>query len=131
MLKIDPRDAVPIWKQIENEIRRLVAVGKLAPGNAVPSVRELAQELRVNPATIQKAYQRLCDEGLLAVKRGEGTFVSEKPPAMRKADRREALAPAALRFATLAATLGASRDEAIAEVDAAFERLGGTTRRER
>ena len=124
MLNINPRDAVPIWKQIEDEIRRLVAIGSLTPGNAIPSVRELAQDLRVNPATIQKAYQRLCDEGLLAVKRGEGTFVTEKPPGLRRTERRETLSVAALRYASLAATLGASYDEAIGEIDAAFDQIG-------
>ena len=78
-LAIDPTDAVPIWKQIEDGVRRLVVAGVLAPGAAVPSVRELARELRVNPATVSKAYQRLTDAGVLEVRRGEGTFVADRP----------------------------------------------------
>ncbi|HEY0787917.1 MAG TPA: GntR family transcriptional regulator, partial [Thermoanaerobaculia bacterium] len=74
MLQINPTDSVPIWKQIEEEVRRLVALGAFKPGTAVPSVRELAQRLRINPATVAKAYQRLTDAGVLAVRRGEGTF---------------------------------------------------------
>ena len=58
-LRIDPRDAVPIWKQIEDSLRRMVAAGALAPGAAVPSVRDLARDLGVNPATVSKAYQGL------------------------------------------------------------------------
>lgn len=125
MLNINPRDAVPIWKQIESEIRRLVATGTLTAGDSVPSVRELAQELRVNPATVSKAFQRLTDEGLLEVHRGEGTFVSDKPPPVKKSERREALAAEAIKYASLAATIGASEAEALEEIRAAFEVMIG------
>lgn len=112
MLNINPRDALPIWKQIEQEIRRLVAIGRLKEGTAVPSVRELSRDLRVNPATVQKAYQRLCDEGLLAVRRGEGTFVESESQGLDEKHRREELRDAAIRYASLAATIGASSAEA-------------------
>ena len=78
-IDVDPADAVPIWRQIEDGVRRLVACGGMRPGEAVPSVRDLARDLRVNPATVAKAYQRLTDEGLLEVRRGEGTFVAAAP----------------------------------------------------
>lgn len=112
MLTINPKDAVPIWKQIEQEIRRLVAIGRLVPGEAIPSVREVSRELRVNPATVQKAYQRLCDEGLLAVRRGEGTFVHGEPAKLDGKHRRTELREAAVRYASLAATIGATPAEA-------------------
>ena len=80
-LRVDPGDAVPIWRQIEEGLRRMVASRALPPGSPVPSVRDMARELRVNPATVSKAYQRLVDAGILAVKRGEGTFVAEGAPA--------------------------------------------------
>jgi GntR family transcriptional regulator len=122
-LHVDPRDAVPIWKQIEEGMRRLVASGALAPGAAVPSVRDLARDLQVNPATVVRAYQHLVDAGLLVVKRGEGTFVSETIPTLPKAERGRALAEGALRFASTAVTVGASREEAARALDTAFARL--------
>jgi GntR family transcriptional regulator len=122
-LHVDPRDAVPIWKQIEEGMRRLVASGALKPGAAVPSVRDLARDLQVNPATVVRAYQHLVDAGLLVVKRGEGTFVSDAIPTLPKAERGRALAEGALRFASTAVTVGASRDEAARALDAAFSRL--------
>lgn len=118
MLRIDPGDAIPIWKQIEDGVRRLVASDALPPGGPVPSVRDLARELRVNPMTVSKAYQRLTEAGVLEVRRGEGTFVSTAPPAMAKSERNRALREAAARFVAVAATLGASADEAAREVRA-------------
>jgi len=111
-LRIDPSDATPIWSQIEERIRRLVATGAWKPGGPVPSVRDLASELRINPATVARGYQRLTEAGVLVVRRGEGTFVAEKPPVMARAERVKALREAANRYASLAATLGAPEEEA-------------------
>ena len=122
-LHVDPRDAVPIWKQIEEGMRRLVGSGALKPGAAVPSVRDLARDLQVNPATVVRAYQRLVEAGLFVVKRGEGTFVADAIPSVPKAERGRALAEGALRYASTAVTVGASRDEAARALDAAFSRL--------
>ena len=120
MIRIDPSDPTPIWSQIEEGVRRLVASGSLAPGAAVPSVRDLASELRINPATVARAYQRLTEAGVLTVRRGEGTYVSDKPPSMSRAERARILREAAIRYASLAATLGVSREEAADAVEAAF-----------
>jgi GntR family transcriptional regulator len=123
MLNIDTKTAVPIWKQIEDEMRRLVAVGMLNVDSAVPSVRELALQLRVNPATVSKAYQRLCDAGVLVVRRGEGTFVATNQPSLRKTERRQALTRAADQYAAAAMTIGSTVEEALTAVHEAFERL--------
>jgi len=122
-LRIDPGDAAPIWRQIEAGLRRLVASGALGPGAAVPSVRELARELRVNPATVSKAYQRLCDAEVLTVRRGEGTFVAAAPPQMATSERRELLGEAALGYASLARTAGAGEDEAVQSLHQAWRVL--------
>ena len=72
-------------------------------------MRDLARELRINPATVAKAYQRLTEAGVLTVRRGDGTYVADKPPAMSKAERARLLREAAVRYASLAATLGVTR----------------------
>lgn len=115
-LTVDPTDAVPLWRQIEESVRRLVASGALKPGAAVPSVRDLARELAINPATVAKGYQRLVDAGILAVKRGEGTFVAEKPPAVPRGEREKELEGGAMRYAALAVTLGVPNEEAVERV---------------
>ena len=122
-LRVDPSDAVPLWRQIEEGIRRLVASGAFAPGTAVPSVREMAADHRINPATVARAYQRLTDAGVLSVRRGEGTVVADSPPSLAKGERSRTLAEGAVRYASLAATLGAGRDEALDEVRTAFGRF--------
>jgi GntR family transcriptional regulator len=119
-LSVDPTDAVPLWKQIEENVRRLVASGALRPGAAVPSVRDLARELSINPATVAKGYQRLVDAGILAVRRGEGTFVADKPPVPARGEREKELETGALRYASLAVTLGAASDEALEQVKRSF-----------
>ncbi len=123
MLTVDPRNPLPLWRQLEEGVRNLVAAGALAPGAAVPSVRELARELAVNPATIAKAYQRLADAGVLEVRRGEGTFVAAGAPTLPRAERRRRLQQAARSYAAHAVTLGLGIDEAVAAARQACEEI--------
>lgn len=111
-IRVNPALPAPLWSQIEDGVRHLVASGALTPGAAMPSVRDLARAERINPNTVAKAYQRLADAGVLETRRGEGTFVAERPPAMKPADRTRALRDGAVRYASLAVNLGASRGEA-------------------
>ena len=123
MLTVDPRNPLPLWRQLEEGVRNLVASGALAPGVAVPSVRELARELAVNPATIAKAYQRLSDAGVLEMRRGEGTFVAEGATTLPRAERRRRLQQAARSYAAHAATLGLGVEEAVAAARQACEEI--------
>jgi GntR family transcriptional regulator len=127
-LRVNPSDATPIWSQIEEGLRRLVASGALAPGAAVPSVRDMAKELSVNPATVAKAYQRLSDSGVFSVRRGEGTYVADSPPGMGRQMRRRELTDGAVRYASLAATLGATLPESADELSSAWKGLVGRKR---
>jgi GntR family transcriptional regulator len=125
-LRIDPSDATPIWSQIEEGIRRLVASGAWKPGSPVPSVRELASELRINPATVAKGYQRLAEDGILTVRRGDGTYVADSPPPMSRSERARILREGALRYASLAATLGLDEKDAVDALQAAWKKQKGT-----
>ncbi|MEO1086990.1 MAG: GntR family transcriptional regulator [Acidobacteriota bacterium] len=128
MLHIDPSDSVPIWKQIEEGVLHLIATGGLGPGDAVTSVRELARQLRVNPLTVSKAYRRLADRGVLTVRRGEGTFVSEQPPVMADRVRTQKLEEAAHRYVVQASHLSADEDESLDAVQKAWRKLEEETR---
>jgi GntR family transcriptional regulator len=124
-IEIDSADPAPIWRQIEERVRRLVASGLLAPSSAVPSVRELSRTLRINPATVAKAYQRLVDTGVLQVRRGEGTYVADQPPALALGERHDTLREGATRYASLAMSVGAGRDEATHALTVAWAELVG------
>ncbi len=120
--RIDPRDPRPIWRQIEELIQLRVAVQLLAPGSRVPSVRDLAKELRVNPATVAKAYRRLTAAGVLHVARGDGTYVAERPPLDAKA-RDRLLQEAAQRFASVAVSLGVDLESGRRQLEEAWRSL--------
>lgn len=129
-IRIDPSSAVPIWSQIEDAVRRLVASGALRPGDAVPSVRQCAIDLRINPATVAKAYQRLVDAGVLEMRRGDGTYVAERPPKFTRAERSRELTEAAQRFATVALPLGATLDQCIDTLRTTWAELTKASRKE-
>jgi GntR family transcriptional regulator len=120
---INPSDAAPIWRQIEEGIRRMITLGTLAPGGAVPSVRDLAKSVRVNPNTVARAYQHLIDAGVLTVKRGEGTYVADAPTQPKRSERNEMLRDAATRLAGVAIAVGASLEDATAELETSYGRL--------
>lgn len=77
--RIDPEDPVPIYLQIVQTIKHQVATGKLKPGTQLPTVRELATTLRVNPNTIARAYDQLDTDSVITTQQGRGTFVREHP----------------------------------------------------
>ena len=76
MITINYRDPRPIYEQIQTELRRLMLTGLLPPGSRLPSVRELAGQLAINPNTIQRAYAELEAEGYIYSVAGRGSFVS-------------------------------------------------------
>lgn len=76
-LSINPADARPLYVQIMDEVRRARVLGTLRPDDALPSVRQLAAELRVNPNTVAQAYRELERDGVVYVRRGQGTFIAE------------------------------------------------------
>ena len=77
MISINYRDPRPIYEQIQSELRRLMLTGALPPGNRLPSVRELAGQLAINPNTIQRAYRELEADGYILSVAGKGSFVAQ------------------------------------------------------
>lgn len=76
---MNPRAALPIYQQLVDQVKSAVASGMLQPGQQLPSVRELAGELAINPNTVARAYSILEAEGLIQRRQGAGTYVAEKP----------------------------------------------------
>lgn len=86
LVNLDANDGRPLYLQIMDEVRRAVVVGTLRAEDPLPSVRELAGELVVNPRTVLQAYNELERQGVVYTKRGQGTFVS---PAVTQRDSEE------------------------------------------
>ena len=77
MIVLDYQDRRPLYEQVEEKFRNLILMGVLEPGSRMPSVRQLAMELSINPNTIQRAYSQLETEGYVYTVSGRGTFVCE------------------------------------------------------
>jgi len=92
LLGIDPSSPTPVYAQIEEQLARLVMTGHYKAKERIPSVRELAVTLRVNPLTVSKAYGRLSDRGLVKTVRGKGVFVAEKPPEISAKEKERRMA---------------------------------------
>jgi GntR family transcriptional regulator len=88
-LRISDQDGVPIYVQLMNQIKYLVASGRLQAGEQLPPVRKLAEQLLVNPNTVARAYRELESEGLVISRQGAGVFVSDgvSPLARREQQR--------------------------------------------
>ena len=113
LFSIHPGGSEPIYRQLMAQVRRCVAGGQLRAGDELPSVRELAQALAVNPMTISKAFSLLEAEGLLERRRGLGMVVAQAP-APQPDQRLALLAPALQAAARQARELGVGSDEAVA-----------------
>jgi GntR family transcriptional regulator len=84
LMELDSNDPRPVYRQIVDEVQRMVAVGVLRPDEALPAASALAAELKVNVNTVQHAYKTLASEGTVYTKRGIGTFVSPAPKENRQ-----------------------------------------------
>ena len=88
-LRIDSTNGVPLYLQIAKEVKHSIAIGSLKPGEQLPSVREIALQITVNPNTVAKAYRELEARAILETKRGTGTFVSKKTISVTRQERRK------------------------------------------
>lgn len=93
----------PIYRQLIDQVRRLIAGGQLVPGDVLPSVRDVAQELTLNPMTVSKVYNLLEMEGLLQRRRGQGMLVAEHKKETRSVGNRSDLLRPTLERAALEA----------------------------
>jgi GntR family transcriptional regulator len=134
LISIDAADARPIYVQIMDEIRRAVVLGTVRPDDPLPSVRQLAGELKVNPNTVQQAYRELERDGLVYVRRGQGTFVAEEGAVQTDKERQELARMVADRALREAYRNGLSSGDLVAAIrdaatdsatDAAADTTGG------
>lgn len=120
MFRVQPESGEPIYRQLVRQIEHAVATGLVEPGEQLPTVREMAEDLVVNPNTVARAYRELEGRGLLRSRRGRGTFVMDRPPELSREARRRRIRPHVERLSTEALLLRLSEDEVVAEVRRAF-----------
>jgi GntR family transcriptional regulator len=111
---VDLTSAVPIYAQLVAQVKHAIAAGTLAPGDALPSLREASLRLRVSPLTVKKAYEELEALGIVVTEHGRGTYVSAAADTRSAAYRREALTQAVDRLLVEAHHLDAPLDDVIA-----------------
>jgi len=122
--QLNVHSGVPVYRQLMEQIRHYVASGVLAAGDALPSIRELARALAVNPTTIVKAFGELAHEGVIVIRHGRGAFVAEHQPVWPAARRRERLRALAIQLAVEARQMGASDPETLESLRRALADLG-------
>src|SRR6476620_11083980 len=116
-ISIDPQDATPIYAQLERSLRAAIATGRMQPGDQLPTVRQLAVELRVNANTVARVYAELERAGVIETRRGIGSFVTATPQQAQPPDHhRRQLRAFVTRVIGDAAAAGFSIDDVVAEM---------------
>lgn len=87
LLKPNPSSGVPIYLQLMEQVKHAIETGAVRPGEQLPGIRPLAEELVINPNTVAKAYRELEHEGVIELRQGAGAFVSDKAPTRKDADK--------------------------------------------
>ncbi len=123
LLHLNPASGVPIYLQIENQVKHYVAAGALAPGDALPSVRKVAADMRINPNTVARAYQNLERDGVLRSVPGGGTYVAENPGGLLKSEKIRRLRPYARQIAVEGTQLRLEPHEIVNLVEQELESL--------
>ena len=127
LVHLNPSSGVPVYLQLEAQVKQAVAAGALRPADALPSVRKLAGELRINPNTVARAYQNLERDGVIRSVPGGGTFVADGVPGLLKSEKIRRLRPHARQVAVEGRQLRLSSEEILRLVEDELKQLGGPT----
>lgn len=123
MIRIDPMGSKPIYEQIIDAVKEDVLKGYLLPGDAIPSVRKLAMDLKVTPNTVAKAYQELERQKIIVTMRGKGAFIAATKPVRVDADK-ELLVKDTFRTQIMELIyLGYSKEDIVKLAESLFEEL--------
>ena len=121
--QIDPHSGVPVYRQMIDQVKYYVASGALKAGDQLPSIRELAQVLAINPTTAVRVYTELEREGVIEMRHGKGAFVAVHGRRVSAAERERALRRLARHLAVEAMQMGASSSEVLKVVKQELKEL--------
>ncbi len=122
-IHLSSNDGVPIYLQIVNQVKYLVASGRLSPGEELPAIRVLAEQLLVNPNTVARAYRELEFAGLVEKRRTAGTYVADSGSPLRRRERLKVLAQRVDTLLAEARQMDISSDDVIQMVRRRDERM--------
>ncbi len=122
-VRINPASALPIYRQILDQIRYQIASGRLKPGDRLPSIRQLARRLTTNQNTILKVYDQLAGDGLIERRRGDGCFVLDASPVLKRSECRKRLREVLVQAAVLARLFRTPPDEVHELLDRELESI--------
>lgn len=125
LIQVDPRTGVPVYRQVMDQIRYYLASGVLKPGAQLPSIRQLAVEMAVNPTTIVRAYAELEHEGVIEMRHGKGAFIAEGAQRMSRRDCQDALRKMARQMAVESIQLGFGEGAVLGAVADALKEVRG------
>jgi GntR family transcriptional regulator len=124
--QINPHSGVPVYRQMVDQVKYYIASEALKPGDQLPSIRELAQKLAVNPTTVVRVYSDLEHEGVIEMRHGKGAFVAVSSRRMSAAERERSLRELARHLAVEAVQMGASASQVLNLVREELVELRGT-----
>lgn len=114
VISIDPKSGVPLYRQIIESVKFAIARGDLGPGDRLPTVRQLAVDLEVNPNTVIRAYREMEIEGALDTQQGSGTFVTDARPEVDALERARMMDQILTELLARASGYGFTLDEVLA-----------------
>lgn len=124
IVRVHPASGVPIYLQIESQVKHAVAAGALKQDDPLPPVRKLAAEVRVNPNTVARAYQNLERDGVIRTVPGGGCYVNGQSPGLLKSEKLRRLKPLALQLAVEAKQMLVAEEDTLKLLKESIAELG-------
>jgi GntR family transcriptional regulator len=124
IIRVQSSLGVPIYQQIESQVKHAIAAGALKQDDTLPPVRKLAAELRINPNTVARAYQNLERDGILRTVPGGGCYVNGQSPGLLKSEKLRRLKPLATQLAVEAKQLRLAREDLMQLLETSYDELG-------
>lgn len=121
---VNSSSGLPLYLQIESQLKHAMAAGALKQGDSLPSVRKMASDLRINPNTVARAYQNLERDGVIRTVPGGGTYVADNVPGLLKTEKLKRLRPLAMEVAVEGTHLRLTQEEIVKLVQDALDELG-------
>ena len=115
--RLDTRSGVPVYRQLIDQIQAGIASGSLASGDQIPTVRQVAVDLAINPNTVLRAYRELEIRGVLETQQGTGTFIGHQKVQRNDVERRRQLEQLASEFVARAGSAGFTLEELLEELN--------------